>query len=93
MVKRPERQSDGMYHIKSKTYRQLVGSRVQVWNRTAFKTEGDLERKDLRMNKWGRIVSAKKHLTAKKERRLEKAGYGAKKGKFGYVRITAKNRA
>jgi len=38
------------------------------------------------MNKWGRIVSAKKHRTAKKEKRLEKAGYFAKKGKFGYVK-------
>jgi hypothetical protein len=38
------------------------------------------------MNKWGRIVSADKHKTAKKEKRLEKAGYFAKKGKFGYVK-------
>jgi len=29
-------------------------------------------------------------VTAKKETRLEKAGYFAKKGKFGYVRKTAK---
>jgi hypothetical protein len=38
------------------------------------------------MNKHGRIVSALKHKTAKKEKRLEKAGYFAKKGKFGYVK-------
>ena len=45
------------------------------------------------MNKWGRIVSSKKHITAKKEKRLEKHGYFAKKGKFGYVkRKTRKNR-
>jgi hypothetical protein len=45
------------------------------------------------MNKWGRIVSAKKHRTAKKEKRLEKAGYFAKKGKFGFIKkATRKNR-
>jgi hypothetical protein len=38
----------------------------------------------------GRIVSAKKHVTAKKEKRLEKYGYFAKKGKFGYVKKTAR---
>jgi hypothetical protein len=42
------------------------------------------------MNKWGRIVSANKYATAKKEKRLEKAGYFAKKGKFGYVKKTAR---
>ena len=39
------------------------------------------------MNKRGRIVSAKKFQTAKKEMRLVKHGYGAKKGKFGYVKL------
>jgi hypothetical protein len=39
------------------------------------------------MNKNGRIVSRKKHVTAKKEKRLVKAGYGTKKGKFGFVKI------
>ena len=61
----------------------LRGSRAQVHNKTAYKTTGGLIHKDLIMNKWGRIVSADKHKTAKKEKRLEKAGYFAKKGKFG----------
>jgi hypothetical protein len=44
-------------------------------------------------NKHGRIVSASKYKTAKKEMRLEKYGYFAKKGKFGYVKkSTRKNR-
>jgi len=44
------------------------------------------------MNKWRRIVSVKKYHTAKKEKRLEKYGYFAKKGKFGYVKkSTRKN--
>jgi hypothetical protein len=38
------------------------------------------------MNKWGRIVSEKKHKTAKKEKRLQKYGFFAEKGKFGFVK-------
>ena len=48
-----------------------VGSRRQVWNRTAKRTSGGLERKDLIKNKHDRIVSAKIK-TAKKERRLRR---------------------
>jgi hypothetical protein len=46
------------------------------------------------MNKWGRVVSEKKHKTAKKEKRLQKYGFFAKKGKFGYVKSgTRKSRS
>ena len=68
----------------------LIGSRAQVWHHTAYKTAGGLTRDELHMNKNGRIVSKKKHMTAKKEKRLEKHGYFAKKGKFGAVKNTAK---
>ena len=56
----------------------------------AGKTAGELTKKDLFYNKNHRIVSMKKHLTAKKEKRLEKHGYFAKKGAFGYVKKTAR---
>jgi len=92
-MKRPVRSEDGLYHIRGKTYNELRGSRAQVHNRSAYKTTGGLTRKDLMMNKWGRIVSADKHKTAKKEKRLEKAGYFAKKGKFGYVKKNATRKA
>jgi hypothetical protein len=85
-MKRPVRGEDGFYTIAGKKYKELFGSRVQVWNGTAYKTAGELTRKELMMNKWNRIVSSKKHKTAKKEKRLEKYGYYAKKGQFGYVR-------
>ena len=85
-MKRPHRAADGMYHINGKSYKELFGSREQVWNGTAYKTEGNLVRSDLTQNKWKRIVSKKKYLTAKKEKRLEKYGYFAQKGKFGYVK-------
>lgn len=85
-MKRPVRANDGHYHIDGKSYRELFGSRIQVWNGNAYKTSGNLTKKDLMVNKWNRIVSGKKHKTAKKEKRLEKYGYFAKKGKFGYVK-------
>ena len=86
IMKRPVRsEEDGLYHIKGKSYKELRGSRSQVWNGTAFKTEGGLLRKDLTKSH-GRIVSLKKHKTAKKEMRLEKYGFFAEKGKFGYVK-------
>ena len=84
------RQLDGFYHVEGKKWSELFGSRIQVMNGTAYKTTGGLTKKDLLMNKWGRIVSAKKYKTAKNEKRLEKAGYFAKKGKFGYVKKSAK---
>ena len=93
MTNRPDRQSDGKYHIKGKTYPELFGSRIQVLRGSAYKTAGGLLAADLMMNKHGRVVSALKHKTAKKERRLEKAGFFTEKGKFGFVkRATRKNR-
>ena len=93
-MKRPDRHEDGLYHVHGKTYPELIGSRVQVLRGNAYKTSGGLTAKDLVMNKHGRVVSLKKHKTAKKEKRLEKAGYGYKKGQFGYVKLSAtrKNR-
>jgi len=38
------------------------------------------------MNKRGHVVSRKVYNRAKREKRLEKAGYFTKKGKFGWVR-------
>ena len=69
-----------------------IGTRAQVWHGTAKKTSGGLTKGDLMMNKSGRIVSKAKHNSAKKEMRLLKHGYGTKKGKFGYVKISGKNR-
>jgi hypothetical protein len=87
MVKKHMKSNDGLYHIKGDTYELLEGSRAQVWHKNAFKTPGGLTRSQLLKNKHGRIVSRKKHGTAKKEKRLVKAGYTAKKGKFGAVKI------
>jgi hypothetical protein len=67
-----------------------IGSRRQVWNGTAKKTSGGLLKSDLMLNKNGRIVSKSKHSSAKKENRLVKAGYGTKKGSFGFVKVGSK---
>ena len=39
---------------------------AKVWHGTLKKTSGGLTKKDLMKNKWGRIVSKKKHNLAKK---------------------------
>ena len=85
------RSADGFYHILGKKYEFIRGSRAQVFHGTAYKTDGTpgLTKEKLLMNKNGRIVSAKKHATAKREKRLEKHGWTAKKGKFGAVRISS----
>ena len=71
---------------------KTIGSRAEVFHGNAKKTSGGLMKKDLIKNKHGEIVSKKKHLTTKKEKRLEKHGYFAVKGKFGYVKKTAKKK-
>lgn len=63
-----------------------VGSRAQVMHGTAHHTSGGLTKKDLKMNKWGRIVSKAKSAKAKKENRLVKMGFKTQKGKFGIVK-------
>ena len=92
MTKRVNKSADGKYHIGGKTYTVLIGSRAQVYHGTAYKTAGGLTNSNLLMNKHGRVVSAKKHATAKKEKRLQKHGYTAKKGKFGAVKIEGSKR-
>ena len=52
-------------HVKS------TGTRAEVMHGNAKHTSGGLEKKDLMMNKRGRIVSRKKSKTAKKMKRLE----------------------
>lgn len=60
------------------------GSRAKVWHGNALKTTGGLFRRDLIKNKWGRIVSSKKHSRGKKlpaSHPFRK--YMARKGEFG----------
>ncbi len=92
MVKRHHKSSDGKYHIGGEKFEVLVGSRAQVMHKTAYKTAGGLTRHKLKFNKHGRIVSSVKSATAKRNKRLEKAGYKPKKGKFVLMRKSMKKR-
>jgi hypothetical protein len=74
------------------SFEKTVGSRAQVWHGTAKKTKGGLTKSGLLMNKHGRIVSKKMHFTAKKQKRLIKAGYITKKGHFGFIKHGTKER-
>lgn len=81
------RNANGKPVVSGKTYEMLIGTRAQVWHGTAYKTTGGLTKSNIIQNKNGRIVSKTKHHSAKKERRLVKAGYGTQKGKFGFVKL------
>jgi hypothetical protein len=63
-----------------------IGTRAQVWHGTAHHTSGGLTKAHLMKNKHGRIVSRKKHASAKREKRLVKAGFITRKGHFGFVK-------
>jgi hypothetical protein len=80
------RTANGKYSVSGKTYDQLIGTRAQVWHGTAYKTTGGLTKTHIMKNKSGRIVSKAKHNTAKKEKRLVKAGFLTKKGHFGFIK-------
>ena len=76
-----------MYRRISKSkITQRVGSRAQVMHGNAKMTGGGLKKKDLKYNKQGKIVSKKMSSMAKKDKRLQKAGWVTKKGQFGAVR-------
>ena len=89
MGKNIVKESDGFYHVGDKMFKKLVGTRAEVMHDTAYKTSGGLTCEQLSYSKSGRIVSASKQASAKKEQRLKKYGYTAKKGKFGAVKINS----
>ena len=93
MPKNIRRGDDGKYHINNQTFDELEGTRAKVFHGTAYKTSGGLTKKDLIKNKSGAIVSKKKSMDSKKNNRLLEHGYTAKKGKFGSVKIGAKNKS
>ncbi len=74
----------GKKHLSAKKlgFQKMVGTRAEVMHSVAKYTSGRLTKKDLKYNKHGRIVSVKMSNRAKKEKRLEKAGFKPSKGKF-----------
>ena len=71
---------------------QRVGSRRQVWNKTAKQTSGGLTRSNLFQDKYGNIKSKKASKKAKGNQNLKKAGWTFKKGSFGAVRVEEKKK-
>ena len=64
---------------------EKIGSRAKVMHGTAEKTSGGLKRSDLKYNKFGKIVSKKASISAKKNNNLVRAGYTTQKGIFGTI--------
>lgn len=83
------RAEGGGYMIKGKHYDKCVGSRAEVGHGTSYKTSGGLTISDLKQNKHGRWVSKALSRIATKEKRLVKAGYETKKGKFGSFKVNS----
>ena len=70
-----KRTADRKYLVNGKKFDMLVGSRRQVWNGTAYKTNPGkkaLTKKHLMQKKNGNIVSRRKSATAKRQKNLGK---------------------
>ena len=70
-----KRTADRKYLVNGKKFDMLVGSRRQVWNGTAYKTNPGkkaLTKKNLIQKKNGNIVSKRKSATAKRQKNLGK---------------------
>ena len=70
-----KRTADRKYLVNGKKFDMLVGSRRQVWNGTAYKTNPGkkaLTKKHLMQKKNGNIVSKRKSATAKRQKNLGK---------------------
>jgi prophage antirepressor-like protein len=66
--------TDGKYHIKGGIYEKIRGTREEVWCGTAYQTTGELKKRDLEMNKHGRVVSKVKLIRATMENNFIKYG-------------------
>ena len=61
-TKRRDKSADGFFHIDGSLYELLEGTRTDVWNGKAYQTAGGLIKKDLLVNKDGKIVSKSKSI-------------------------------
>lgn len=66
--------TDGKYHINGGVYEKIRGTREEVWCGTAYQTTGELKKRDLDMNKYGKIVSKIKLITATRDNNFIKYG-------------------
>ena len=61
-LKRRDKGDDGLFHIDGRVYKLLEGTRADVWECNAYQTAGGLTKKDLLVNKDGKIVSKSKSI-------------------------------
>ena len=61
-LKRRDKGADGFFHIDGRLFELLEGTRADVWNGKAYQTAGGLIKKDLLINKDGKIVSKSKSI-------------------------------
>lgn len=73
------------------TFDKKYGTRAEVMHGVAEMTTGRRRKSYFFKNKHGEIVSKKLSLLAKKEKRLEKAGYFTRKGVFGAFKKESKS--
>ena len=69
--KRQDRAADGFFHREGQLYELLEGTRTDVWQGKAYKTSGGLIKKDLLINKNGKIVSKCKYIDAIRNNNLD----------------------
>jgi hypothetical protein len=69
-----KKNKDGSYIIDGNKYEKLFGTRDDVWNNIAYKTRGNLIKKEFMLNKSGKVVSKKKFIQETINNRFEKYG-------------------
>lgn len=74
IFKRIAKNKDGKYNIDGKTYDKLFGTRLEVWEETAYKTAGCLTKTNFIINANGKIVSKTKCIQETMNNRFEKYG-------------------
>ena len=70
-LKRRDKGDDGFFHIDGCVYKLLEGTRADVWEGNAYQTSGGLIKKDLLVNKDGKIVSKSKSIECITNNRLD----------------------
>ena len=60
---------DKKYHINGRIYKELYGTREEVWNYDAYHTRGELTRDYFMVGREGKIVSKNKHASCKENMR------------------------
>ena len=63
---KPRKAKRSARKVKRRTKKKIIGSKRRVWSGTAHCTRGGLTKKDLCVNKRGKIVSKRKFLLGKK---------------------------